>query len=157
MKKIDIYKGFKGYNAYPLVEAEKMIRTRILEAFSQLLIQLGGCEQKARSQRMLWILEHITVLMRRMERMKTQIEERDEIFIPVYLKARIAHLDEDKLKQIDHRLVELIEMSMGVIESLSCAETDTHIADKFTKISDYLREMETNCHERALILKKEVF
>ena len=157
MKKIDIYKDFKGYNAYPLVEAEKIIRTRILDAFKELVGQMEGCEQRAKSMRMLWILEHIVVLKRRMERMKTQIEKRDEIFIPVYLKARIAHLDEDKLKQIDHRLVELIGMIMDIIDSLSCAETDTNIADKFTQSSDHLREMESNCQERALILKKEVF
>jgi len=27
--KIDIYKDFKGYNAYPLREAEKIIRNRM--------------------------------------------------------------------------------------------------------------------------------
>jgi hypothetical protein len=157
MKKIDIYKGFKGYNAYPLVEAEKIIRSRILAAFDDLVGQLDGCEQKAGSMRMLWILEHITVLKRRMERMRNGIKERDEIFIPVYLKARIAHVDEEKLEKIDHRLVELIGMSLEIIGSLSCAETDTRITDKFAQISDYLREMEANCHERALLLKKEVF
>ena len=157
MKKSDIYKDFKGYNAYPLIEAEKIIRTRILDAFNVLMGQLDGCEQKASSMRMLWILEHITVLKRRMERMGNQIKARDEIFIPVYLKARIAHVDEEKLKEIDHRLMELISMSMDIIDSLSCAEIDVHVSDKFTQISNHLREMESNCHKRALILKKEVF
>ena len=157
MKKTDIYKGFEGYNAYPLAEAEKMIRSRILAAFNELVGQLEGCEQKAGSMRMLWILEHITVLKRRMERMRNQIKERDEIFIPVYLKARIARVDEEKLKKIDHRLMEVIGLSLEIINTLSCAETDSRIGDKFAKISDYLREMEANCQERALILKKEVF
>lgn len=157
MKKTDIYKDFKGYNAYPLIEAEKIIRTRILDAFNVLVGQLDGCEQKATSMRMLWILEHITVLKRRMERMRNQIKARDEIFIPVYLKARIAHVDEEKLKEIDHRLMELVSMSMDIVDSLSCAEIDASISDKFNQISNHLREMESNCHERALILKKEVF
>jgi hypothetical protein len=157
MKKADIYKDFNGYNAYPLAEAEKIIRSRILAAFDELVGQLDGCEQKAGSMRMLWILEHITVLKRRMQRMRNQIKERDEIFIPVYLKARIARVDEKKLEKIDHRLVELIGLSLDIIGALSCAETDTRVGDKFAKISDYLREMEAGCLERALILKKEVF
>jgi hypothetical protein len=157
MKKSDIYKDFKGYNAYPLIEAERIVRGRILQEFNQLIQLLEGCEKKAKDMRLIWILEHITALMRRMQRMKKEIEERDEVFVPVYLKSRLAHLDEEKLKEIDFRLVELISSSMETIGSMSCAETDTRINEKFSGISDNLREMESLCHQRALILKKEVF
>ncbi len=155
--KIDIYKDFDGYNAYPLVEAERIIRGRILYEFSKLLEKLEGCVEKAKRMRLIKILEHIIAVKSRMERMKKQIKERDNIFVPVYLKARIAHVDEEKLKTIDFRLVELIAMSKEILESLSCAEADTHIIDKFTRINEILREMENNCHSRALILKKEIF
>ena len=155
--KIDIYKDFNGYNAYPLVEAERIIRGRILNEFSKLLEKVAGCEEKAKRMRLIKILEHIIAVKSRMERMKKQIKERDDLFVPVYLKARIAHVDEEKLKTIDFRLVELIAKSKEILESLSCAEADTHIIDKFTRINEDLREMENNCHARALILKKEIF
>lgn len=156
-EKPDIYKDFKGYNAYPLMDAERIIRKRILREFDKLIQQIEGCEKKARDMRMIWILEHITVLLRRMQRMKKEIKERDEVFVPVYLKSRIAHLDEEKLKQIDYGLVELIARSRDIIDTMSCAETDTHITRKFSSINDHLRDMEALCHQRALILKKEVF
>jgi hypothetical protein len=156
-EKFDIYRDFKGYNAYPLMEAERIIRGRILQEFSKLIQMVEGCEKKAGDMRLIWILEHITVLMRRMQRMKREIEERNEVFVPVYLKARIAHLDEEKLKQIDYKLVELITKSREIIDTMSCAETDTRIIEKFSHINENLRQMETQCQQRALILKKEVF
>jgi hypothetical protein len=105
---------------------------------------------------MLWILEHITVLKRRMGKMRNQIKNRDEIFIPAYLKARITRVDEEKLKQVDHRLAELVALGLDIVATLSCAETDACLSDKFANISDLLREMESRCHERALLLKKEI-
>ena len=155
--KTDIYKDFNGYNAYPLQEAEKIIRSRLLDDFSTLIEKVEGCVEKARSMRLLKILEHILAVKKRMERMKSEMKERDTIFVPIYLKARIAHVDEEKLKTIDFRLIELIDMSRAIIDELSCVEGDTHIIDKFTRINDYLREMENRCHSRALLLKKEIF
>jgi hypothetical protein len=148
---------FKGYNAYPLAVAEKMIRDRILIEFSKLIEKVTGCTEKSKSMRLIKILEHILAVKKRMERMKKDIKNRDNIFVPVYLKARIAHVDEEKLKDIDFRLIELIETNMDLLESLTCAEADTHVIDKFTQINENLREMETNCQSRVLLLKKEVF
>jgi len=156
-KKIDIYKGFKGYNAYPLTEAEKMIRCRIADEFSELVEMVDGCVEKSKRMRLVKILEHILAVKKRVERMKKEIKDRDNLFVPVYLKARIAHLDEEKLKDVDFRLMELIEMNKEIIESLTCAEGDIHIIDKFTRVNENLREMENKCHARALLLKKEVF
>lgn len=155
--KINIYKDFKGYNAYPVAEAEKIIRGRILAEFNKLLEKIAGCEQKSKDMKLIKILQHILAAKSRMERMKNDIKERDNIFVPVYLKERIAHLDEEKLKAVDSRVVELIGMNMEILESLSCAETDPYIIDKFTRINENLREMENCCHSRALLLKKEIF
>ena len=128
-----------------------------MNEFSKLIEKVAGCEEKAKHMRLIKILEHIIAVKSRMERMKKQIKERDDVFVPVYLKARIVHVDEEKLKTIDFQLAELIAMSKEILESLSCAEADTHIIDKFTRINENLREMENNCHTRALILKKEIF
>ena len=153
---INIYKDFNGYNAYPLAEAERIIRGRILTEFSKLIKQIEGCEEKARSMRLIKILQQIVTVKNRMERMKKDIKERDNIFVPAYLKERIARVDEEKLKVVDSRLIELINLNKEILESLSCAEVDTHITDKFTTINENLREMENNCHSRALLLKKEI-
>jgi len=154
--KIDIYKDFKGYNAYPLREAEKIIRNRILEEFSKLTEMVGGCVNKAKEMQMIWILGHIMAVKVRMERMQKQIKDRDTLFVPANLKEKISRLDEDKLKAVDFRLVELIQLNKKIIDSLSCAETDTHIIDKFTEVNKNLRDMEENCHVRSLLLKKEI-
>jgi hypothetical protein len=155
-QKIDIYKDFKGYNAYPLIEAEKIIRSRILEEFSKLNEMVEGCVNRAKEMQMIWILEHIMAVKNRMERMQKQIKDRDTLFIPAYLKEKIAHVDEEKLQAVDFRLIELIQLNKEIIDSLSCAETDTRIIDKFTAVNKNLREMEENCHTRALLLKKEI-
>jgi len=154
--KIDIYKDFKGYNAYPLREAEKIIRNRILEEFSKLTEMVGVCVNKAKEMQMIWILGHIMAVKVRMERMQKQIKDRDTLFVPANLKEKISRLDEDKLKAVDFRLVELIQLNKKIIDSLSCAETDTHIIDKFTEVNKNLRDMEENCHVRSLLLKKEI-
>ena len=153
---IDIYKNFKGYGGYPLREAEKIIRSRILTEFTNLIRLLEGCEEKTRNMRMIKILQHIIALKSRMNRMEKQIHERDELFVPAYLKAHISHIDEEKLKKIDFRLAELIIKSKEIIDSLSCAETDTRIIEKFTRINEHLRNIEKNCHQRALVLKREI-
>jgi hypothetical protein len=155
--KTNIYKDFNGYNAYPLAEAEKIIRNRLLDVFSTLIEKIEGCIEKAKNMRLIKILEHILAVKKRMGRMKSKMKERDNIFVPAYLKARIAHVDEEKLKTVDFRLIELVDMNREILDELSCAEADTHIIDKFTRINENLREMETHCHSRALLLKKEIF
>lgn len=152
---LKLYKDFAGYNAYPLAEAERIIRERILGEFVKLIEKLEGCEKRAKSLRMIKILEHIVALKHRMNRMKKNIKERDKLFLPAYLKVRITHIDEEKLKKTDFRLVELIAENKDILDSLSCVETDTNIIEKFTLINEHLREMESRCHERALILRDE--
>lgn len=155
--KINIYKDFNGYNAYPLAEAEKIIRGRLLDDFSTLIEKVDGCVEKAKNKRLLKILEHMLAVKKRMMRIKSEMKDRDNIFVPAYLKARIAHVDEEKLKTVDFRMVELIDMNREILDELSCAEADTHIIDKFSKINENLREMENHCHSRSLLLKKEIF
>jgi len=111
---------------------------------------------KAKEMQMIWILGHIMAVKVRMERMQKQIKDRDTLFVPANLKEKISRLDEDKLKAVDFRLVELIQLNKKIIDSLSCAETDTHIIDKFTEVNKNLRDMEENCHVRSLLLKKEI-
>jgi hypothetical protein len=152
----DIYSDFKGYNAYPLKEAEKIIRSRFGERIEVLLEKIKDCVEKAKRERRLKTLSEVEKARKRIDRMKNLIEERDMIFIAAYLKERITAVDEEKLKTIDYRVAELIGMSETIISEIACGETDLHIIDKFTKISEYFREMENCCHERALLFRKDV-
>jgi len=151
----DIYRDFKGYNAYPVQEAEKIIRSRFGERIDALLEKINDCVAKAKSERRLKTLSEVEKARRRIVRMKNIIEERKMIFVAHYLKEQITAVDEEKLKIIDYRVAELIGMSETIISEIACGETDLHIIDKFTKISECFREMENRCHERALLLRRD--
>ncbi len=152
----DLYNNFNGYNAYPLKDAEKIIRDRFGERIEALIMKINECINKAKGEGRLKLLSEVEKLRKRITRMKKIIDERDLVFVAPYLKDRISRLDEEKLKSVDYRVAELISMSENTIEAISCGETDIHLLDKFKKISEYFREMENRCHERSLLLKKDM-
>lgn len=152
----DLYSNFNGYNAYPLKEAEKIIRSRFGERIEALSAKIHECVNKARGEGKLKLLSEVEKVRRRIMRMKKMIDERDLVFVAPYLKDKITRVDEEKLKSVDYRVAELISMSENTIEEISCGETDVHILDKFKQISDYFREMENRCHERSLLLKRDI-
>jgi hypothetical protein len=152
----DLYNNFNGYNAYPLKEAEKIIRARFGERIEALIAKIHECVNKAKGEGRLKLLSEVEKVRRRITRMKKVIDERDLVFVAPYLKDKITSVDEEKLKSVDYRVAELISMSEKIVEDITCGETDVHILDKFKQISDYFREMENRCHERSLLLKKDV-
>jgi hypothetical protein len=152
----DLYNDFNGYNAYPLKEAEKIIRSRFGERIEALIMKINECTKKAKGEGRLKLLSEVEKVRKRITRMKKIIDERDLVFVAPYLKDKITRLDEEKLKSVDYRVAELISMSENIIEAISCGETDIHILDKFKMISEYFREMENRCHERSLLLKKDM-
>jgi hypothetical protein len=152
----DLYNNFNGYNAYPLKDAEKIIRNRFGERIETLITKINECINKAKGEGRLKLLSEVEKVRKRITRMKKMIDERDLVFVAPYLKDKITRVDEEKLKSVDYRVAELISMSENTIEEISCGETDVHILDKFKKISEYFREMENRCHERSLLLKKDM-
>jgi hypothetical protein len=152
----DLYNDFNGYNAYPLKEAEKIIRSRFGERIETLIAKIHECVNKAKGKGKLKLLSEVEKVRRRITRMKKVIDERDLVYVAPYLKDKITRVDEEKLKSVDYRVAELISMSEEIVEEITCGETDVHILDKFKQISDYFREMENKCHERSLLLKKDV-
>ena len=152
----DLYDNFNGYNAYPLRDAEKIIRSRFGERIEALIARIHECVSKARSGGKLKLLSEIEKIRRRITRMKKMIDERDLVFVAPYLKDKITRVDEEKLKSVDYRVAELISMSENTIEEISCGDIDVHILDKLKQISDYFREMENRCHEQSLLLKRDI-
>ncbi|OHD69964.1 MAG: hypothetical protein A2W19_02810 [Spirochaetes bacterium RBG_16_49_21] len=151
-----IYDDFKGYNAYQIGDAEKIIRHRHSKNFSSLIEKIEGCEAKARDQRQIKILERILSVKNRMARMKKEVDERDAVFMTFHLKERLAQVDEEKLREIDFHVVDLMSHCEQILDSLTCSETDMHIIEKFSSINEYLREMEEHCHDRMKVFRKEI-
>jgi hypothetical protein len=152
----NIYGDFKGYNAYQVSDAEKIIRRRHSNNFSRLIQKIEECEKKAKEQRQLKILERILTIKNRMVRMQRDLDERDAVPMTFSMKERLAHVDEERLKKIDFRVVELMSQCEQIMETLTCSETDMHIIEKFSTINDRLRELDEQCHERMKVLRKEI-
>jgi hypothetical protein len=152
----NIYGDFKGYNAYQISDAEKIIRRRHSDNFSRLIEKIEECEKKARDQRQLKILEGILTIKNRMVRMKRDLDERDAIYMTFSMKERLAQVDEERLKKIDFHVVELMAQCEQIMETFTCSETDMHIIEKFATINDHLRKMEEQCHDRMKVFRKEV-
>ena len=96
-------------------------------------------------------------LRKRMERLKGEIDSRDTVYIPAYLKEKVSRVDEDKLKEIDHFAAGLIQECGEIIDGFSCEELDLHIIDKLTRVNRNMRELEKVCHERKGLLLRELF
>ena len=152
----NIYDDFDGYNAYQIADAEKVIRQRHSANFSTLIEKIEGCEKKARDQMQIKILEKILAVKNRMTRMKKEVDERDAVFMTFNLKEKLARVDEEKLREVDFRVVDLMLKSEQILDSLTCAEKDMHIIEKFTTVNTHLREMEEQCHERMKVFRKEI-
>ena len=82
---IDLYTDFNGYNAYPIKEAEKIIRKRFSVRMGGLIEKIQGCKEKAKEMHRLKELSEVEKVLKRMERMKKEISERDHIFVAPYL------------------------------------------------------------------------
>lgn len=152
---LDIHKDFEGYNAYPIKEAEKIVRSRIAERLSSLVTKVHECVEKAKNEGRIKELSEILTVYRRMERLKKEIDDRDMVFVPAYLKERITKVDDEKLRSIDLRVAEIINAIDETIEQISCDKTDMYVVKKFVAIETYIHEMEQKCHERAHALKKD--
>jgi len=152
---LKLYEDFEGYNAYPLQDAEKMIRTKIGKQVRIMRDEVDKCLSNAKEHGKEKLISEILTLEKRIDRMITQIEERDRIYVPAYLRERITQLDEEKLEEIDSRVENILNTCEATIQQLSCAETDMHIIDRFTEINKNLRQMENLCHERSKLLVKD--
>lgn len=148
----DIYKDFNGYNAYPLIDAEKIIRERQIKNFNRCIELIKGCEKKAKEMKTVKILERVISLKKKMARLENEFAERGNILKNASKNLTFNRVDEDKLKKIDYDVAGKISGITETLEALSCAETDIHINKKFSAINSDLNEIEKNCKERLLIL-----
>lgn len=152
---LKLYENFEGYNAYPLQEAEKIIRSQIGKKVRSMREEVDKCLNLAKEHGREKLISEILALEKRIDRLIGQIEERDRIYVPAYLKERITRVDEEQLEQIDSRVEDILNSCDEIIQQLTCAETDMHVVDRFTDINNKLRQMENLCHERSKLLVKD--
>ena len=152
MNNSTIYEKFDGYNAYPAGKGEEMIRGRLSELFGRLIEKNQGCLTKARDMGLEKIMSRILQVKTRMERMKHEMEHR---FIGgEYKLEKVSSDEEAELREIDLALEKFMNQAYGIMDQLTCMETDMHITERFTGVSNCLREIEQLCHKRTEIFKR---
>ena len=148
----DFYRGFNGYNAYPLREAEKIIRERLTSRCDKLIEEIDGCYEKSRESGRLKIASNIEAVRKRLIKLKKDIEEKEATYISPYVKEGISKVDEKRITEVDLAIVDILDECLESVTVLSCNEEDMHIIDRFTGMNSRIRQLEEKCHERMKIL-----
>lgn len=146
-----IYDKFDGYNAYPAGEGEVIIRQRLAEVFGRLIEKNESCLDKARDMGLEKIMSRVLQVKTRMDRMKSEMDHR---LIGGHKIEKMPESDESELRELDLALESFMNRTYEIMDSLTCMETDMHISDKFSQVSNHLREIENMCHKRVDILKR---
>ena len=147
-----LYSQFKGYKAYPIGIAENIIRNKLADLFDKLIGKNETCLIKAREKGMEKLLSRIMAVKKRMERIKKDIDTSGDK--TEYKFEKITDEDETALKEIDLSLEKVILSASGLIDSLTCMETDMRIFERFASMDDCLREIENLSRKRTEIFKK---
>ncbi len=147
-----IHHDFDGYGAHPLSQGERLIRERMLECLNGLRERNELCLSRAREEGREKLMSQIMTVKRRLERISEDIRESGSGM--QYRLERISAGDERALRQKDQRIADIIAGCSGIIDALSCSETDMHIIDRYSRIMSDLGEVENLFHERWKLLKK---
>lgn len=148
-----LYNNFNGYNEYPAGEGEELIRIRLSEQFDKIVKKNEECLLKAKDLGMEKIMSRVLQIKTRTERMK---KEMDHKFIGgEYKFDKLSSEEEDELRETDLSLEKYILQAYAVIEPMTCLETDLHIVEHFTEMSNHLREIEHLFQKRMDIFKRK--
>ena len=148
-----LYDDFKGYNEYPAGEGEEIIRNRLSALFEKIIKKNEECLVKAKEMGMEKIMSRVLQVRTRTERMK---KEMDHKFIGSEFNFdKISPSEEEELRETDLSLEKYILQAYAVIEPMTCLETDMHIVEHFTEISNCLREIEHLCQKRRDIFNRK--
>ncbi len=152
MDQTAIHHDFDGYGAHPLSQGEHLIRERLLECLNGLRERNESCLSRAREEGKEKLMSQIVTVNKRLERISEEIRESGSGLH--YRLERISAADESALRQKDQRIADVIAGCAGIIDGLSCTETDMHIIDRYARIMIDLGEVEKLFHERWKLLKK---
>jgi hypothetical protein len=147
-----IHHDFKGYDAYPLVESEHLIRERLLECLGGLREKNEHCLAKSRDEGREKLMSQIMTVKQRVDRISEEIKK--SLSGVHYKFEHMPAGDETAAREIDDRIEEHIKRCGGIIDELSCAETDMHIIERYSLIMENLGDIEKLFHERMKIFKR---
>lgn len=150
----ELYNSFNGYNAYPLVEADRIIRYRFRDMCGELLDIVNKCYNKSKETGREKVQANIEPVRSRLTRIKKEIEERDLSYVPPFIKEGITGVDEKELSDIDHAIADIFNTAFSAMNELSCDEEYANIVQRFTRFNSLLRDLEEKCHVRMKALKK---
>lgn len=153
MNRSVLYDNFNGYNAYPAGIGEEMIRGRLSELFGRIVEKNEGCFIKAREKGLEKILSRVLQVRTRMERMKHEIAHRE--IGGEYTFEKMSPAEEYELREVDLSLERIMNQTYDIMNSLTCLETEMHLVDRFTEVTDCLRAIEHLCHKRIGIFRKQ--
>jgi hypothetical protein len=152
MNMTGIHHEFKGYDAYPLMESEHMIRERLLECLGGLREKNERCLEKSRDEGREKLMSRILTVKQRMDRVS---EEITRSMSGVHYKfEHMPAVDEAAAREIDGKIEDRIIQCAGIIDALSCAETDMHIVERYSLIMENLGQVEKLFHDRIKIFKR---
>ncbi|HRZ27717.1 MAG TPA: hypothetical protein P5346_15815 [Spirochaetota bacterium] len=147
-----VHHDFKGYGAYQLSISEKMIRQRLIEGLKDLADKNETCLIKARSQGREKLVSQILSVKKLIGRIIEESETSQSG--AVYRLERIQPSDEEAATDTDRDIEKLISESGGIINALTCSETDMHLADRFVDMIAKMNEIEKLLHKRQKIFKR---
>jgi hypothetical protein len=156
MTEKNIHADFKGYNAYPLAEADGMIRERFIRLLAGLSSHMGECSSKAKTEARIKLLSEINTIASKIERIQKDVQHCCPGYITPDIMLGTAGVDEHALMDLDLRMERALRLCSDVMSSMTCAETDIFILDKLASISGNLGEFHTAFHERFKLFKKEM-
>ncbi|GEM_PF-427033 len=150
-----IHQDFDGYAAGSIETAERYVRERIGELVNGLAAKIRHCSVKARENGRIKLLSEIEPLRNRIEKIQRRMTESESIYFPPHIRQGMAKVDDAAVRECDRKIEMSLNSCSEIADSLTCAESDTHIIERFSAMAGYLRKFETLYAERRMALKKE--
>lgn len=151
MKASAIHNDFKGYHGYPLAESERIIRERIIECMNHIHEKNEHCLARVRAVGKEKLLSEIESLKKRIETIQGYMVNAGRG--ARYTFEKLPAEREARLRELDTKLWDLLSQCAGILDRLSCSETDVHVIEHYTRMSAHLHEIDRAFHERMKIIR----
>jgi len=151
MKASAIHDDFKGYGGYPIAKGERIIRDRIIECMRHIHEKNEHCLARAREGGREKLLSEIESLKKRIEAIQGYMENAGRG--ARYTFEKLPADREARLKELDAGLWDLLSQCAGMLDRLSCSDTDVHAIEHYTRMNAHLHEIDRAFRERMKIIR----
>ena len=147
-----VHSGFGGYGGYEPEVAERIVRERLLALFDAIVDKNRLCLDRAREMKMEKIMSRVLAVKKRTESIRAMMESSH--WQGRYSIERISHKDGTAMSDADREIEEQIAACGSVVGDMTCMETDLHIDERFARMNDHLRKIESLFRKRTRLFKK---